>query len=598
MNSLKNKKMILTAVVLLFVAAGIFAAVKLLWKEDARELYFKAESNNFKKVSQWLNKNYTLLQETQKPYKTTPYKRRLELTADVSSGGKPFGMGNADRLYNLIKRSKLVVDTQRQPLEDTAVSNVTLLLERVPFIDTTAFTKAGTLYFTIPVLMPDKYFSANINKLDEVYERFSLPVRPKRLVNAADIAQTLKFGEPSFDESAKRLGSVFPGLIGKDSVKFGGTRELTISGQVYKGREILVSLNAAAAAKLISGLFSSASSDDALIAFTYGNFADLSTMLDDAGLFRLSEYLDQTGTVVLSGAEKKFAEMLNVRKNTEAFRISLKNAFERYTVKNGLEMAVVIDNAGNILDRRLTIDLAAKDGTEDIKADVHTGSSNAVFEDCRNRFITFTLTQKTAEGSMVKEFSMTPDFAKPNGTNTKGKIALSYAATSSDAVKSGMDIKLDFTGMTDEKSLKRNDIFGFQVKMFSGTGRMGEQLTQSTTSPDPASALKTDGFIDGELSKFSWDNKKSNTKSQTVKLSVKADLPSFGVKDLSAVINLAGEDKLGIEPIVLPDVQQDKITDLNTVSDAELGRIEQEALSSFGTFYFTNKPVFDAILGK
>lgn len=596
MNFFKNKKIILIAVVLPLVAAGVFAAVKLLWREDAREFYFRAESSNFKKVSQWLNQNYTLLQETQKPYKTTPYKRRLELTADVSAGGKPFGMENADRLYDLIKRSKLVVDTQRQPLEDTAVSNVTLLVERVPFIDTTAFTKAGTLYFTIPVLMPGRYFSATINRIDEVYDRFSLPIRPKRLVNVADIAQALKFDEPSFDESAKELGNVFSGLIGKESVKFGGTKELTISGRIYKGREVLVSLDKAAAAELIGGLFSSASAGDALIAFTYGNFADLSAMFDDAGLFRLSEYLDQTGTVILNDSEKKFAEMLNVRKNTEAFRNALKNAFERYTVKNGLEMAVVIDNAGNILDRKLTVYLAAKDGTEDIKADVHTGSSNDVFDDLRNRFITVTLTQNTAGGNTVKEFSMLPAFDKSKGANTKGKIAFSYALTSSDSARSGTEINLNFAGTTDAQTLKRSDVIGFEVKLYGSAGSMGEQLAQPTASP--GTALRTAGSIDGELNKISWSNKKLNTKSQTVKLSIKADLPTFGIKNLSAVINLAGEDKLGIKPIVLPDVQQDKITDLNAASDAELGRVEQEILASFGTFYFTNKPVFDAILGK
>ena len=596
MYSLKNKKIILIAVAPIVVAVIVLAAVKLLWKEDAREFYFRAESGNFKKVSQRLDKSYALLQETQKPYKTTPYKRHMELKADVTSGGKPFGMENADRLYDLIKSSKLVVDTQRQPSEDTAVSNVTLLVERVPFIDATAFTKAGTLYFTVPVLMPDKYFSTNINKLDEVYDRFSLPVRPKRLVNAADIARTLKFDEPSFDESAKKLGKVFSGWIGKDSVKYGGMKEFTISGQAHTGREVLVSLNTATATELIDGLFSSVSSDDALIALTYGNFADLSTMLDDAGLFRLSEYLDQTGSVVLNDSEKKFEQRLNVRKDIEAFRNSLKNGFERYSVKNGLEMAVVIDNAGNILDRKLTMDLAAKDGTEDINVDVHTGSSNDVFEDCRNRFITVKLTQKTAQGSTVKEFSMIPAFDRAKGTNTKGKIALSYAMTSNDTVISGTDVNLNFTGTTDTQTLKRNDVMGFQVKIHGGGAGIEGQLSKSAAGS--AAALKDDGTIEGELNKVSWNNKKLNTKSQTVKVSVKADLPTFGIKDLSAVIDLTGEDKLGIEPVILPEVQKDKITDLDTVSDAELSRLEQEMLASFGTFYFTNKPIFDAVLGK
>jgi hypothetical protein len=89
-----------------------------------------------------------------------------------------------------------------------------------------------------------------------------------------------------------------------------------------------------------------------------------------------------------------------------------------------------------------------------------------------------------------------------------------------------------------------------------------------------------------------------NTKSYTAKLSVDAELPSFGISGLSAVIDLAGEDRMGIGPVSLPEVPQDKLTDLNTVSDAELDRIKMQAAASFGTFYLSNKSVFDALLGK
>jgi hypothetical protein len=612
MSFLKNRKGVIAAVVLLVVAAGAFAAGRLFWREDARDFYFKAESSNFKQYSQWLSQNYTAFRDKQEPYKTTPYKRRLEVTADVTSGGKPFGLENAGRIYDLIKRSKLVIDTERQPADDTAVSNITLLLERVPFMDTTAFTKDGKLYFTIPVLLPDRYFSADLQHLDAVYDRFSIPVRPKRLVNAADMARSLQFDGPAFEDSAAGLGRVFSGLIGEDAVKYGETAELTIAGQKVKGRTVQVTLSAASATELIGGLFKTAASDDALLAYTYGNFAGVMTLLEDAGLFRLSDYLDQTGTVVLNGQEKRLVETLSGQKNAGSFKNMLQTAMDGYSIKSDVVMSVVIDPEHRILDRKLTLDLAGRDDSGGIKADIHTGFSNTVFEDVRNRFAKVTLEQYGADGETaddaaadgntadgntagggtdkasggpaaaaprgtITEFSWVPAFDKASGTDTKGEIALHYAVHPRDGVPSGTDVHLDLSGTTDAKTLKRKDIIGFQADIGGGDG---------------------DGSIRGEWSKISWTNKKLNTKSYTAKLSVDAELPSFGISGLSAVIDLAGEDRMGIGPVSLPEVPQDKLTDLNTVSDAELDRIKMQAAASFGTFYLSNKSVFDALLGK
>lgn len=606
MGKFKSRRMILIIAGVLLAAAGILLAAKLLWNMNAREFYFKAESNNFRKYSQWINKNYTSFMENQMPYTDTAYRRRVEFTADIKSGGKPFGLKDADRLSDLVKRSKLVVDTKRQPEDDTAITNVALLIEKAPFIDAELFTKAGKLYFTVPVLLPDKYFSANIDKIDEVYDKFSIPVRPKRLINAAEIAQALKFNETELDRSAEKLSSVFSNLITEDVVKYGQETELTISGQTVKGREVLVSLDSPSATALLGELAGFITVDETLLAYTYGNFADLSTMLDDAGLFRLFEFMDESGIVVLDENEKGLVNRLNVRKDLEGFRKAFKESLSNYVIKDGLKMAVIIDKAGNILDRKLTLDLTAPEGGKSFKLELNTGSSSTVFEDCRNRFIKIVVTEldtggdaKVDDGSAsdnntandssankanssnrsirIIELLVTPVFAKPVGTETQGNIDISYAVTAQSGIKSGTDISLELSGKTDSLTLKRNNIVKYQMKMY---GEGGE------------------GNFDGELNRFTWKNKKLNTANSTTKITVQANLPSFGIKDLSAVVNMAGEDRLGIEPFTLPDVQKTAVTDLNAATEKDLDRIEMEMLSSFGTFYLANKSVFDAILGQ
>ena len=340
-----------------------------------------------------------------------------------------------------------------------------------------------------------------------------------------------------------------------------------------------MSLDSSSATALLGELAAFAASDEMLLSYTYGNFADLSTLLEDAGLFRLFEYLDQTGVVVLNENEKGLVNGLNVRKDMVGFRNTLKETLSSYTFKDGLEMTVVIDKAGNILDRKLTLDLTTAEEGKSFRLVLNTGSSSTVFEDCRNRFLKIVVKETGANGNgnsgKTIEQKVTPTFAKPDGTDTQGNIAISYAITEQDGVKSGADITLDILGKTDPQTLKRNDILRFIVKMVGETGN---------------------GNMDVELNKASWKNKKLNTTNHTTKITVQADLPSFGIKDLSAVVNLAGEDRVGIEHFTLPEVQQGAVTDLNTATENDLERIEMEVMASFGSFYLTNKPIFDAIL--
>lgn len=585
-----KKKLFIIAGVLLLAAAGTFSGIKLFRSTDAREFYFNAEKKNVQRYSNWINENYNSFQEKQTPFANNVYRRRTEVTADINSGGQPFGLKDAGRLFDLIKRSKLVVDTKRQPQDDKTLSNVSLLLEKAPFLDAELFSKAGTLYFTVPVLLPDKYFSAKLDKLDEVYDTFFIPVRPKRIIKGTDIAQTLKFDKSASDRSFEKLGSIFGKLITKDMVKYGQERTVTISGQLVKGQEMLVSLDGTSATTLLDELVTFITSDDVLLSYTYGNFADLSTMLDDAGLFRLFGYLDETGVVTLNENEKGLVNSLNVRKDTEGFKKQLKESLKDFQLKDELQMALVIDKAGNILDRKLTLDLTAQKESNSFILELHTGSSSMNVDDCRNRFLNILVTRPATDvdnnaGEVTKdmhlskttELSVTPVFARQDGLDTQGNIAIHYTAAALDGSKSGADINLDISGNTDNLTLKRNNSVKYQMKMI---GEGGE------------------GNLDGELNSITWKNKKLNTSNHTTKISVQANLPSFGIKDLSAVVNLAGEDRLGIEPITLPDLQQSKVTDLNTATESELNSIEMEMMISFGSFYLTNKPVFDAILGQ
>jgi len=99
---------------------------------------------------------------------------------------------------------------------------------------------------------------------------------------------------------------------------------------------------------LLKELLSAIADDDALLAYTCGNFAGITELLDDAGLFRLFSWLDETGTVLLSDHEREILEKLNVRRDIEGSRKKLGKAAETYRLRDGFKMRVMLDKNGDI----------------------------------------------------------------------------------------------------------------------------------------------------------------------------------------------------------------------------------------------------------
>lgn len=577
MKGFWTKKKIIIASAVILAVLGAAAAIIFFGGADAKQTYFKAESGNFKEYLNFIDSKYNTLKNSQQPYISSAYRRRTEYTADICSGGKPFGMNNADRLFDVIKDSKLIVDTKRQPVEDYAVSDISLLIEKAPFIDTQVSTGNGRLYFTVPVLLPDRYFSAELDKLYDVYDKFSVPVRPKRLVNLADIFRALEYDRDSLNATANEIGSIFVQAFTDDTVSFGKSKEITIGDKIVKGKEVIVKLDSSSATTLLKDLTSFISTKKTLLSYTYENFANISEMLDDAGLFRLFEFLDKTGVVVLNDNEKAMVDKLNVAKDTEGFAKNLRAVLDTYTLSEGLNMTVFIDRSGNIVNRELSLSMASEEAGKSFKLNLKTGSTgnnDSLKEDsCIGRYFNIVITQP----DKTTEINYTPELEKNDENGVNGSMALSCKIAEAGKDEAGVDIKLNISGSTDTKTLKRNRVVKFDANIYGSDGS---------------------GVLQGELHRTAWSNKKLGTLNSTTTISVQADLPTFGIQDLDAVVGITGEDTMNIGGFEMPDMADKAVTDLNAASDSDLDRLQTEAIASFGGFYLTNKPVFDAILNQ
>ncbi|MGE5614765.1 MAG: hypothetical protein ACM3XR_10205 [Bacillota bacterium] len=639
-NNRRNNGVIFFVTFVVLAAAAVFIAV-VMRPESAAELYFTSEKRNLERMFQEIDRQYSDFMAKQKPYLENPHRRRIELTLDIKSGIEIFSKKSDSQLGDIIKTSKLVIDTVRSSGEEsapggvsapeeasaskeTSATKVSLLVRKSPFIDLELFTRGGNLFCSIPVLMPGRYFSARLDQLDEVYDKFSVPVKPKKFLNKAAVAKALKFDKSAFTESGGKLAGIFKKYITGDNVKYGRDREVTISGTTVKGKEVVVTIGKEAATSLLRELASTAGGNSLLLEYTYGNAAALSQLLDDAGFFRLAEYLDKTGIITLGDHEKSILSGLNLDKDVKGFADSLKMHADNYSLENGFNMVLVIDGSKNIIDRKLTLEFA---GTGDMAGvsytlEINTGSSNTAFEDIRNRFVNIVLTEhaaggtNAAEGSnaaggadaaaaegsndtgktgaaggaktsgeentfrsapvKTTEFSIIPSFKKTAGAETDGSVDISYVVKEGASV-TGFDLNMEILDGIDGETKKRNRITRYRTDIFGDAG---------------------EGTVEGDIDSYYWENKKLNTKNYTSKIDLDVNLPFRDVNNFSATLYLAGEDRFIAGEPELPGLDRENVIDLNVATQKDIERIKIEALASFGELYFSNKELFDGILGQ
>ncbi len=579
MSNRNTKKMIAIFMATIFVLALAYVIYLTVIKKSPTEIYLDAESKNFERIVNKAEEYYTSLLNKQKPYMEEPSRRRTEITADMTGGAELFGFQDAEQLSGILNKTKLVIDTKTQPQKGISATEASLLLERAPFLNAELYSDNKTIWFAVPDIMPARYFSTERDQLNDLYDRFSIPVRPLDTITGEKIVRSLVFDKEPLMASAKKLGSIFTKYFTDETVTYNGKFYFSAGENTIEGDEMRINLNEDKASSLFSELLTAVSEDEVLLKHVYGNYANLSTLLDDAGLFRLFGYLDETGTMTLSDYEREIVDKLGENKDIEGFRSQLKQLAADYRLKDGLIMKVVIDKDRNILQREIMLDINNIKGGASYKFDIFTACSNALIDDIRNRKVSIAIVEYGGEEDKTTELTLVPVFEKTGGSgvDTAGKLGIMYAVTGSNGIRNQMDIDLDLSGGIDQKTQRINRTIKFDAKI---TGETGE------------------GSMSGSLDNMSWSNKKLKTENNVTNITISADLPFLNIYDFSAQLGIAAENSLGISDFSLPDMGKENVIDLNAVSDGELKNLEFEVMASFGAFYLNNKYIFDALLGQ
>jgi len=630
--------LIIIAAAAIFLAALIYSIVLRFTKKSTAELYIAAEKKAFSEMAENIEKQYVAFMNKQKPFMETVNSSRTEFTANITGGAESFGLDDAGAISGILKKSKLITETKRNPDKGISAVRADLLIEKAPFINAQLFSDRDSAWLSVPDILPDRYFSIRWDTLDELYERFSIPVRPMKLVSGREIAARLSFDGASFMESAGKLGDIYVGYLTEETIIDNGVRTIPIGESQTECSEILVMLDEEKASALLRELLTAISDDEVLLQYTYSNFANISELLDDAGLFRLFGFLDDNGIIMLNDYERELLGKFNVRNDIDGFREKLKKTAASYRLRDGLKMKVKLDRNGDLLLREVHLDFWNIAGGDSFKADIRAGGGSDASDGGKYMLAGITVEEYssgtgsssdngsgsntgtgsssdtglvsnsgnssgsssdsnagagkgdgsggssvTGEGNSsgnssgrITELLITSSNNGTEGKQTEESIEIMYAVTPAGGVKSEVDISIDISGRTDEKTLKRLSSINFLATV---SGDFGE------------------GRIKAEIENTAWENKKLNKSNSTTDIKVDADLPFLGINGFSASAGIANEDSFGIDDFQLPDFEKAVVTDIYAASDEDLEKLEMEIMASFGVFYLNNKYIFDALLG-
>lgn len=572
--SSRTKKLILIITVAIIIAAVVYTAWSALTRKSTEELYLDAEKKLFGEMADNIGKQYASLKEKYKPYMEEAYSTRTELSLKIAGGLESFGFDDSGAVTGILDKSKLIVKTKTHPVKGISITEADLLLERAPFLNARLFSDPQTIWLSVPDFLPDRYFSVKRDDLEGLYDKFSIPVKPLKLISGRELAANLSFELSTFRNSAEKLADIYSGYLQGGAVADNGQKTINFGGGMAGGREVLVRLDEENATSLLRELLTAIANDDGLLLYTYGNFASISGLLDDAGLFRLFGFMDETGAMVLSDYEREILKKLNTGGDMEEFRGNLLKAAASYRLRDGIKMSVLLDKSGNIVYREVSLDFLNTEGGASFRTDIAMGNGTAGYKHVGIAFREYD-PGSAEEIRRTTELSIRSAAEESKSSQKEGRIDIDYAITEG-SERSEIDIGIDISDRTDEKTLKRLSNIKLEADI---SGDVGE------------------GNIIAVIDNASWSNRKLNKSNRTTEITLDADLPFLGISGFSATMSIAVEDSFGIEDFSLPDPDESAVMDLYTASGEDLDKLEKDIMASFGSFYLNNKYIFDALLG-
>jgi len=499
-----------------------------------------------------------------------------------SMDGEPFGISNAHGIFDIIGRCKLISDIKRDSTGEKTLANISLLLEKAPLADAEIFNDGDKTGIFIPVLFPDRYFIFDNGKLGDILKKLGMPGELGEVSGqSATAAGAAAFNEEEFDRLAGEYGKFLASFIGEENVRYGKNVFVKLGEKEVRGKEVLLTLDKDDAERLFKEAAEKAGADHALLALTYGNYAELAGLAEKSGFFKAMDLLESKGLLNLNGCIKSFFGGIRAVRGIEEIKRVISDAGKRTAFPEGLKMKLIIDGSGTIIDRTAGISFIKADTGEKYALDIHTGANDAGSRGFDNFFaeITFKSSLPSGENCSEEIRISTVKTSRPGKDGRqKYETVVFYEKKNDGVIEFGAEARIEGergSGAAYPKS--GNDIIGFDMEFWGGDPQIRDRIY-------------------GDISVESSKNDKRKTVNTVAGVVLNVEMPSMGLKKTTFKLDMTREDSFAAFEFKPPALDGKKITDLSNASNEELERIMREAELSLGAFYLNNKPIVDALM--
>lgn len=578
-NKVIGKKFIAAAVIFaVILAAAVAGAWALLNMKSTRDLYFDIEGKNLTMLYEDVKKAYDEGQERLKPYRENVFQSRSEISGKLTPGN----IGDVYRqvppfVWDLVEKGKVIYDTRVDYKGEKSTGRLSYLLEGQSIMEADLFCDGKTIGLSVPAVY-DKYFTADIDNIYQVYGKFGIKNGPRKLLKLEDFAGAVSFPEPDIRYVIKDFGRVICENVPKDKVTL--NKNIIKSFDSYgkiKGREFTLSLTDDEFKAIAGNLLDRASKDKALLGLTFDNYSQALKLLDEGG------YLD-------SADLRQFKDKLLYDKSPEEAVKFLKDGMGRIKLPEGFKMIVFADSKDRIAERKIVFPFIDADGVKrdldvlieripdsdwKFKAERFDVKLVQAMDNGQNAGIEFGLSSRADQE--VKDGQKRIKDGQKRVKDGQKRIYEGYINCANNFWE---DFKtrfnLDITDLKDDVTLADKQVINFNIEHIQGKD-----------------GVKTDRIL-GSVSSTSKKNDKRKTININNLIKVGLNLETAGISGVEAEINVKREDRFGVE-LNLPNITEGNSINLNKATPGEFKGVEEEIRNSFLSFLLKNQPLFQGL---
>ncbi len=528
MRGMAGKKALIVLLIVAVVAAGAYAAVKVMLPKSARFLYMRAEAAAIKGYTDSIKEAYRNAYDE----KNKNAEGITGINTEVSVGIKPGNVGGLDEVkqfLEILEKLSITVEGKYDPAGQRTLADFSLNLDEVPVVAGRYIQDGSMVYLNVPAFLKDNYIKADTGKPQEIMQNLGIEAADEvySIIGNKDAVEPLKPSEfnAALDNSMKNAGSSLVEKIAEEDIQFGKTDD--------------------AEAALGSGIKK--------VHVTFDEEKTKSMLSAITGAAVRHETLKAPGSILAL-----YVPFYSLKEETTD---EFKEFIDSIVFTEGLSMELLIDSSNRIVSRKVSFAFRPEEEDSSAKVDISVRRNKPD-------------TSAFADGEAVIKLTGNED-------GEQQVLALSMKSTQQEANGEG-GRKIVSAMLSDEMTV--DAVIDTVVQNGDGSGDMSSHTNFDVTVNSSGNENKVTGTMD---MKRTADEKRRIYKTE---LDIMAGIDMLESNTQGTVITLGidRENMLDIGEFELPAVDAQKTYDLNSISEEDLEKLKNGLLMSLGMFLISN----------